>query len=152
MASETGRKILIAMDGSKHAEYAFRYYKENLHREGDDVIVVYAVEYGSLVAQPVMTTDPQFCAHVAEEEDKEVQTLMNKLTALMTEVGLKGRVQRVSANRPGEAVVKVATEQHVNLIVTGTRGMGMLRRTLMGSVSQYIVHHAHMPVLVCRQK
>lgn len=36
------------------------------------------------------------------------------------------------------------------MIVTGTRGMGKVRRTILGSVSDYLVHHAHCPVVVCR--
>ena len=36
------------------------------------------------------------------------------------------------------------------LIVVGTRGANAIRRTLMGSVSDSVVHHAHCPVLVCR--
>ena len=36
------------------------------------------------------------------------------------------------------------------MIVIGTRGANALRRTLMGSVSDSVVHHAHCPVLVCR--
>ena len=37
------------------------------------------------------------------------------------------------------------------MIVTGTRGMGKVRRTILGSVSDYLVHHAHCPVVVCRR-
>ena len=37
------------------------------------------------------------------------------------------------------------------MIVMGTRGMGVVRRTLLGSISDYVVHHAHCPVLVCRE-
>ena len=53
--------------------------------------------------------------------------------------------------KPGEAVVSAAKHLHATLVVTGTRGLGTLRRTIMGSVSDYIVHHAHCPVLVCRE-
>ena len=36
------------------------------------------------------------------------------------------------------------------MIVLGTRGQGTVRRTILGSVSDYVVHHAHVPVTVCR--
>ena len=52
---------------------------------------------------------------------------------------------------PGEAIVAVAEKEKAVLIVCGTRGMGKLRRTFLGSVSDYVVHHAHCPVLVCRK-
>lgn len=44
----------------------------------------------------------------------------------------------------------MAKEEHADIIVTGTRGQGKIRRTLLGSVSDYIIHHSHVPVLVCR--
>lgn len=52
---------------------------------------------------------------------------------------------------PGEAIVSVAEKEKATFIVTGCRGMGLLRRTFMGSVSDYVMHHAHCPVLVCRK-
>ena len=52
---------------------------------------------------------------------------------------------------PGEAIVAVGQKEKAVLIVCGTRGMGKLRRTFLGSVSDYVVHHAHCPVLVCRK-
>ena len=50
--------------------------------------------------------------------------------------------------KPGEIICKVAKKENVELIVMGARGHGKLRRTLMGSVSGYCVHHAHVPVAV----
>ena len=34
----------------------------------------------------------------------------------------------------------------------GTRGLGTVRRTILGSVSDYVLHHAHCPVCICRQE
>ncbi|KAJ8321411.1 hypothetical protein KUTeg_001037 [Tegillarca granosa] len=45
---------------------------------------------------------------------------------------------------------KKAKSLNADLIVTGARGAGTVRRTLMGSVSDYLVHHSHKPVLVCK--
>lgn len=53
-------------------------------------------------------------------------------------------------SNPGEGIVKSATELDAALIVTGTRGLGNIRRTLIGSTSDYILHHAHAPVMICR--
>jgi nucleotide-binding universal stress UspA family protein len=39
-----------------------------------------------------------------------------------------------------------------DLIVTGSRGLGGIRRALMGSVSESVVHHASCPVLVVRKE
>ena len=36
------------------------------------------------------------------------------------------------------------------MIITGARGMGKVRRTILGSVSDYLVHHSICPVIVCR--
>ena len=52
--------------------------------------------------------------------------------------------------KPGEYIVASADKAKATLIVMGTRGMGKLRRTILGSVSTYVLHHAHCPVLVVR--
>jgi nucleotide-binding universal stress UspA family protein len=44
----------------------------------------------------------------------------------------------------------LAEEEGADLIVMGSRGLGGIRRALMGSVSDSEVHHAHCPVLVVR--
>ena len=53
--------------------------------------------------------------------------------------------------RPGEALVEAAVTLGADLIVIGCRGMGTIRRTIMGSVSDYVVHHSLVPVVVCRK-
>lgn len=51
---------------------------------------------------------------------------------------------------PGEQIVRVAEDEGADFIVTGSRGLGTIRRTLLGSVSDYIVHHSPVPVFVCK--
>ena len=53
-------------------------------------------------------------------------------------------------SKPGHVIVEKANEEHAQMVVMGTRGMGTVRRTLMGSVSDYVVHHARCPVMICR--
>jgi nucleotide-binding universal stress UspA family protein len=50
--------------------------------------------------------------------------------------------------KPGELIIKNCEEEHANIVVLGSRGQGAVRRTFLGSVSDYIVHHSHAPVCV----
>lgn len=46
-----------------------------------------------------------------------------------------------------------ACEQHsVDAVVVGTRGHGVLKRALLGSLSSYLAHHATVPVIITRSK
>ena len=54
--------------------------------------------------------------------------------------------------KPGPVIVQVANEVNASMIVAGSRGIGTLRRTLLGSVSDYIIHHSDKAVVVVPAK
>ena len=58
----------------------------------------------------------------------------------------------LSEGAPAAEIVTLGEEMGVGLIVVGTRGLGGVRRALMGSVSDSVVRHAHCPVLVVRRE
>ncbi|XP_018647448.1 unnamed protein product [Schistosoma mansoni] len=49
---------------------------------------------------------------------------------------------------PGVGIVQAVEEHHVDLIVIGNRGLSRLKRTLLGSVSSYVVHNAYVPCIM----
>ena len=51
----------------------------------------------------------------------------------------------------GHHIVKIGEKTGVQLMVLGCRGQGSVRRTVLGSVSDYVLHHAHVPVTICRE-
>jgi len=60
-----------------------------------------------------------------------------------------GRVVVKFGQNPGESIVDLAREERAAMVVLGTRGLGTIRRTILGSVSDYVLHHVHCPVAVC---
>ena len=64
---------------------------------------------------------------------------------------LHGKIEQVHGRARSE-ILRVAEEENVDVIITGTRGMGKVRRTLLGSVSDHVLHHSHVPVLICRSE
>ncbi|KAJ8301766.1 hypothetical protein KUTeg_020753 [Tegillarca granosa] len=61
-----------------------------------------------------------------------------------------GKVKAIHSKKPAEGILDAANKLGANLIITGTRGLGTIRRTLMGSVSAYVLEHASVPVIICR--
>ncbi|KAK3083503.1 hypothetical protein FSP39_024367, partial [Pinctada imbricata] len=59
---------------------------------------------------------------------------------------------RTGDGKAGEVIIRIAKEENCKLIVTGSRGLGKFKRFVLGSVSDYLVHHSHCPVLICRSK
>lgn len=64
---------------------------------------------------------------------------------------LHGKVKQTTGS-PRTEIIRVAEEEKVDMIITGTRGMGSVRRTFLGSVSDHVLHHSHVPVIICRHK
>lgn len=51
---------------------------------------------------------------------------------------------------PAVAILDFAEQNGINIIVMGSRGLGIVKCVLLGSVSQYIVEQAKCPVLVVK--
>lgn len=51
-----------------------------------------------------------------------------------------------------DEIVSLADNRRADLIIVGSRGFGALAGALMGSVSRDVVQHAHVPVLVAKQR
>jgi len=49
-----------------------------------------------------------------------------------------------------ESIVQCAKQHSIDTIILGTRGLGWLKSLLLGSVSSYVLTHAHCSVLVVR--
>jgi nucleotide-binding universal stress UspA family protein len=64
-------------------------------------------------------------------------------------LGLEG-VETVLVHGPaGPALCQLADELPADVVVIGTRGLGGLRRAVLGSVSDHVVRNASCPVVVC---
>jgi nucleotide-binding universal stress UspA family protein len=143
-------RILLATDGSEEAEMAAT-TAINVARSTDSELHVLTVGPGS------PSYDVQI-PEVADELRRHTQEILDEQAKKIEQAGgeIAQRHLRLAEHHPGfehhpsDDVVRVAEEIGAGLIVVGSRGLGGMRRALMGSVSDSVVRHAHCPVLVVR--
>jgi nucleotide-binding universal stress UspA family protein len=138
--------ILLATDGSKEAELALT-TAVNLANSTNSELHVVTVALGY----------PAYGIHnpeILEQLRKQAETVLDEQARKIRKAG--GEVAqehlRVSVRYRAEQIVQVAEDVEADLIVMGSRGLGGVRRALIGSVSDSVIRHAHCPVLVVRPK
>ncbi|KAL3853261.1 hypothetical protein ACJMK2_016816 [Sinanodonta woodiana] len=125
-------------------------YLENLHRPNYYVILLHCPRQHSFIQGPLGGTanTESIQAAIAKEETKE-KAFLETLSKKLRDYKIGGKVKSVSG-KAEEIIVKVAKDENVSFIVIGCRGKSKVRRTLMGSVTDYVIHHSHVPVFLCR--
>jgi nucleotide-binding universal stress UspA family protein len=134
-------RILLAVDGSEHSQKAVPVAGDLSRRYGGEVIVLHVREHE-------VTWGADIDVETAEEARKLVDEVTRELKDSDTNV--RGEVVRVPLGQTPRAILDMAQEEGVGLIVMGTRGLSDWGRLLMGSVAHKVVHLAEVPVLVVR--
>jgi len=140
--------VFIAVDESKIAEKAFEWYMENLHHPDNQVTVFYHTEpLTHSSSQAVVSSD----ATIMNLDLKSAECSLkykSKLNELKCKNG-KFLLDNTSSGKSGQVILKVAEQRNAQMIIMGTRGMGVVKRTLRGSVSDHVIHNSKVPVIVC---
>ena len=140
------RRILLATDGSSHAEKALEYARDLALRDDAQVIVVHVFEpvptYHSY--QKALWGDQILARHIAAGRE-----LANEAAQELRQAGVDVIVE-VLEGPPADAILRVADIRQSDLIVMGSRGQGELASLLLGSVSHRVLARAQTPVMVVR--
>jgi nucleotide-binding universal stress UspA family protein len=149
-------KVLLATDGSEEATLAAETATDLADKMASDLHVVHVTMPPSY---PVFYEGYYEGFDVQEYLQEEQKELTRRAQGLLDEQVSKikaagGSVARahLRMGRPDAEITALAEEIGAGLIVVGSRGLGGVRRTLLGSVSDSVVRHAHCPVLVVRQE
>ena len=139
-------RILLAVDGSAEASAAARTAAELADHTDSELHVVHVGE-----VRPVSHPERRGYRARYDELQEQARRLLKEQVDEVNSAG--GTVSRahLRMGRPDEEIVVLGEEIGAGFIVTGSRGLGGMRRALMGSASDSIVRHAHCPVLVVRE-
>jgi nucleotide-binding universal stress UspA family protein len=143
-------KILLATDGSEEARQATQAAAELSKDTGSEVHVTYVLPSPAelrghhLYSQDVMRS-------VLEQAEGEAHSFLEEQAEQVGASGGKVAETHLRAGEPDKEIVRLSEELGAGTIVIGSRGLGALKRALMGGVSESVVTHAHCPVFVVRK-
>jgi len=144
-------RILAAVDGSREAEAAARMAAEISGATGSELHLLYVLDLTPRPPCPHPLAGESWDRHLEEAKEK-ARAFVEERAKQLREAGAEVAVAKVAFGEPDKKIVEEAEELGASLVVTGSRGLGSLRRSLMGSVSDSVVRHAHCPVLVVRRR
>ncbi|KAF8568252.1 hypothetical protein P879_09150 [Paragonimus westermani] len=152
-ASENNRKVLIPLDGSLHSLRAMNWYFNELKKENDQLIfvnVLEPVQHSVPLRLPIdsRSSSVHHDIHVPAELLEAAKQICRDATHEATNHGVKAQSFLYVDSKPGAAVIQAANELKASVIVMGNRGMGVIRRAILGSVSNYVLHHSHITLVI----
>ncbi|GAA2690117.1 MULTISPECIES: universal stress protein [Actinosynnema] len=138
-----GNRIVVGVDGSPASADALRWAVEEAGQRGCsvDAVIVWQMDPG-MVLGPVSGAEA-----LAIDPETTREGYMRLLEAMVAQFDVN---KVFMEGEPGRVLVEASRD--ADLLVVGSRGRGLLREALTGSVSSYCVHHAECPVVVLRER
>ena len=138
-------KILVALDLSNANRSVF-----------ETAVFMAQTTYAKLILLHIIPPETKDESMLSAYEEPWQQLKKKRLTALRslaqeaTTMGVD--VESIQdVGHPGRTICDLAHTQSVNLILVGSRGLTGMKEMFLGSVSNYVTHHAPCSVLIVRE-
>jgi nucleotide-binding universal stress UspA family protein len=138
------KKILFPTDFSDVSQKAVKYIKQLKGAGAQEVIVLHVIDEKELL---VLSRVPDQYLQITAQLKKEIAKEMAAIEADMTTEGFRVKL-KVETGKPFTEIMMTAAEEKVSIIVVGSHGRSNIEDMLMGSVSENVIRHAKVPLLV----
>jgi nucleotide-binding universal stress UspA family protein len=139
------RRILVAIDGSHHSNAAWRTALELARRFDAELIALHVAVPRS---PAVGWMSPRAALRAQAVARHHGEQLLEEVRAAAA--GAVPAAMELEFGDPADVICERAAARDVDLIVVGSRGLNLLERLLLGSVSSAVVERATCSVLVVR--
>ena len=142
-------RILVCLDGSALAEEILPYATEVARHFSSKVVLLEVTTPPSIVIEP--TTGYSHTTSISDIQisEEEAVSYLEDISQQLQGEGLDVDYLTLPGS-PGKTIINYAEENNIDLIALGTHGRGGLVRMAFGSVTDYILRHSNLPLLVMR--
>ena len=149
------QRLLVAVDGSDNARRATNAAVDLAVKYEAELIVLHVMPRLTYEFIPVSLSAPAIpptgFGRLYEEAKKAAMKYVEEAATRAQNRGVDAKGE-VLENAPSivQAITDYASQEKVDLIVVGTKGLSGFKKLLIGSVSSGVVSHANQPVLLTR--
>lgn len=144
-------KILVATDGSEDAALAVQVAGDLAGRAGAGLEMIHVPQGLPLrPGQSHPAHSEQMAREHADQRRREVEQAIGSQASEAEAAGATVARTYLREGRPAEEIADLAGEIGADLVVVGSRGLGTIKRLLLGSVAEGVVRLATQPTLVVR--
>jgi nucleotide-binding universal stress UspA family protein len=145
------KRILIATDGSSLSKKAVSHGLDLAQSVNAAVVVTKIVpRYTQTYFEGVVTLSAEDVKKIEKDWVAQGQTVLDKVTDAAKSRGLNVKTAVVKSDRVAEAIIATAKKNDCDLIVMASHGRKGISRVLLGSETNAVLTHSHVPVLVLR--
>jgi len=150
----SNRLVLVAVDETNESFNALQWALNNLMTSQDKIILIHAQRTPT---SPLANGSPGFMVpiDVLKILENDVKKSTEKILAKATEICKAKNVNPETEAYTGnarEVICNAAKTYKPDMLVLGSHGYGALKRVVLGSVSDYCVHHVQCPVVVVKSQ
>jgi nucleotide-binding universal stress UspA family protein len=142
------KHILVPVDGSDTAQKAVSKAAGLAKAFGSAVTLVYVID-----PYPFTGLGSDFAYGQAEylsAASAEAETATQSAKQTLALAGVDAQTRVMEAHAPWRGILETAGMVGADLIVMGSHGRSGLEKLVLGSVTQRVLSHAHLPVFVVR--
>jgi len=137
------KRILVAVDNSTYSMKAAKTGFSIAHRFRATVGLLYVVDRSKEVVSADLGITPEQSQTVLLNEAE------NTIAQYIRLYDGIDKVERFTPEGvPEQEIINIAKEWPADMIVMGTHGRSAIRKMLTGSVAEYVIRHATVPVLI----
>ena len=145
------KRILIATDGSPLSKTAVEHGLSLAALSGAAVVALKVVpRYPRSYFEGGMPVDVSDVKRIEAQWSEAAQAMVDQVKAQGATQGVTVKAVIAKSDLVAEAVIAAAKKHKCDLIVMASHGRKGIKRLLMGSETQHVLTHSHIPVLVLR--
>lgn len=139
------KRIMVAVDGSKEAEIAFKKAVNVAKRNQASLLLVHVIDTRAF--QSVTSFDTV----LAEQATEMAKASLKEYESSALGQGVSNVETTIEYGSPKVLIAKhIPEDKEVDLIMLGATGLNAVERLFIGSVSEYVIRHASCDVLIVR--